>query len=131
MIQTNSAIQNYSRFNVLAQPTFPMAMSNQELDRLAQLSNQSQWILFTSECPRPDYEQFASHQVRCQQIIQMKPSQKKSEMEIVIQAIKCGNASAVVASSQIEPINQQLLKELAAKHQCEVFFVEGRASKYH
>jgi ribosomal protein L7Ae-like RNA K-turn-binding protein len=61
----------------------------------------------------------------------MKPSQTLSELEIVIKAIRSGNASAVIASNTIEPINQHLLKQLAAEHHCDVFFVAGKQQPFH
>ncbi len=61
----------------------------------------------------------------------MKPSQQLSEVEIVIKAIRSGNASAVVASNKIALMNQSMLRDMAQRYQCEVFFVEGRVNKYH
>lgn len=102
------------------------------MSTLAGLSQQQQqWILFTAECPRPQYQQFASFNIHCDRVIHMKPSQSLSELEIVIKAIQSGNASAVIASNGIETVNQALLKQLAAEHQCEVFFVEGRHPQFH
>ncbi|MDE1242115.1 SulA-like leucine-rich domain-containing protein [Vibrio aestuarianus] len=98
---------------------------------LARLSQQQQWILFTAECPRPQYQQFASFNIHCDKVVHMKPSQAQSELEIVIKAIRSGNASAVIASNGIEAVNQALLKQLATEHQCEVFFVEGRHPQFH
>ncbi|MGY3569484.1 hypothetical protein [Vibrio paucivorans] len=131
MFQVNTQQHNYSKANILAQPTYPMNIDESVLGRLARLSGSQQWILFTSECPRPDLSQFASYNVSCNKIIQMKPSQTMSEVEIVIKAIKSGNASAVVASTSIDLVNQSLLQDLALEHHCEVFFVEGRGKQYH
>ncbi len=131
MIQFQAQPRSVSRFNVLAQPTQPMNIEDTTLARLAGLSNQDQWILFTAECPRPDFSQFSSYKVSCKKIIQMKASQTQSELEIVIKAIKSGNASAVVASNNITSIDQVLLRSLGRQHQCEVFFVEGRANQFH
>jgi len=108
-----------------------MVVSDQLLSKLAVLSQQQQWILFTAECPRPDFEQLSASHIRCQNIIQIKPSQQLSEVEIVIKAIQSGNASAVVASSKIALMNQAMLRDIAQRYQCEVFFVEGRVNKYH
>lgn len=55
----------------------------------------------------------------------MKPSQQLSEVEIVIKAIQSGNASAVVASNKIALMNQSMLRDIAQRYQCEVFFVEA------
>jgi cell division inhibitor SulA len=125
--QTN----HYSKLNTLAQPTSAMTIDESVLSRLSGLSNTQQWILFTSECPRPDFEQFSSSKVSCNKIIHMKASQSMSELETVTKAIKSGNASAVVASTNIDQVNQGLLRSLASQHDCEVFFVEGRGHKYH
>ncbi|EMJ7185560.1 hypothetical protein D8T49_11020 [Vibrio vulnificus] len=130
-MQIQTQTRPYSRFNVLAQPTVPMNVSDQLLQKLANLSAQNQWILFTAECPRPDFAQLTASNIRCQNVIQMKASQTMTEMEIVMKAIRSGNAAAVVASDQIDLINQSLLSNLAREYGCEVFFVEGRAHKYH
>ncbi|NOI82774.1 hypothetical protein F0237_19080 [Vibrio tubiashii] len=131
MIQARTQTHTFSKYNVLAQPTAPMNIDNDTLSRLAGLSGQKQWILFTAECPRPDYEQFAAFSVSCKKIIQMKASQKQSEFEIVKKAIESGNASAVVASNNIPMVEQSLLRNHAIQFQCEVFFVEGRVNQYH
>ncbi|KGY10676.1 SulA-like leucine-rich domain-containing protein [Vibrio sinaloensis] len=131
MIQFQTTSRSVSKFNVLAQPTQPMNIDDTVLYRLASLSHQKQWILFTAECPRPDYEQFASYNVSCKKIIQMRASQTQSEVEIVTKAIQSGNASAVVASNQISELDQALLTDLANQFQCAVFFVEGRSFQYH
>ncbi|MCG9597582.1 hypothetical protein L1D15_12730 [Vibrio sp. Isolate25] len=131
MFQIHRTNRSVSKFNVLAQPTQPMNIADSTLSRLAGLSNQKQWILFTAECPRPDYDQFSSYNVSCKKIIQMKPSQTQSEFEIVMKAIKSGNASAVVASDNIEPVEQSMLRDLAVQHRCEVFFVASKLSRFH
>ncbi|OIQ24586.1 hypothetical protein [uncultured Vibrio sp.] len=125
--QTN----HYSKFNTLAQPTSAMAIDESVMSRLSGLSNTQQWILFTSECPRPDFEQFSSFNISCNKIIHMKASQSMSELETATKAIQSGNASAVIASTNIDLVNQGLLRSLASHHDCEVFFVEGRGHKYH
>lgn len=121
----------FSKYNVLAQQTYPMNIDNRDLNRLAGLSNSQQWILFTAECPRPNYAQFETHNISCKKIIQMRSSQRQSELEIVIKAIKSGNASAIIASDQIAAVDQDFLQELAFEYHCEVFFVESRRSQYH
>ncbi len=131
-MQLHGQTQTYSRYNVLAQTTQTMDGSEQLLSKLAVLSQQKQWVLFTSECPRPNFDQLSASNICCKNIIQMKASQQLSEMEIVIKAIKSGNASAVVASKDIAPINQFRLRDIGLRYQCEVFFVEGRVNhKYH
>ena len=131
MIQQQPHHRSVSKFNALAQPTHPLDIDDSSLARLAGLSNQNQWILFTAECPRPDFAQFSSYKISCTKIIHMRPSQTQSELEIVMKAIKSGNASAVVASSNITSIDQVLLRSLGRQYQCEVFFVEGSSYKYH
>ncbi len=44
-MQLQSQSHTYSRYNVLAQATKPMAVSDQLLSKLAVLSQQKQWIL--------------------------------------------------------------------------------------
>lgn len=130
-MQLHGQTQTYSRYNVLAQPTHPMDVSDQLLSKLAVLSQQKQWILFTSECPRPNFDQLTASNICCKSVIQMKPSQQLSEVEIVIKAIRSGNASAVVASDRIAPMNQSLLRDIGLRYQCDVFFVAGRVNQYH
>ncbi len=130
-MQLQSQSRTYSRYNVLTQTTQPMDVSDQLLSKLAVLSQQKQWILFTAECPRPDFEQLTASNICCKNVIQMKPSQQLSEVEIVIKAIQSGNASAVVASNKIALMNQSMLRDIAQRYQCEVFFVEGRVNQYH
>ncbi|TOA48189.1 hypothetical protein CGK27_15195 [Vibrio parahaemolyticus] len=130
-MQLQSQSRTYSRYNVLAQATQPMDVPDQLLSKLAVLSQQKQWILFTAECPRPDFEQLTASNICCKNVIQMKPSQQLSEVEIVIKAIQSGNASAVVASNKIALMNQSMLRDIAQRYQCEVFFVEGRVNQYH
>ncbi|CAM2834774.1 SulA-like leucine-rich domain-containing protein [Vibrio mytili] len=130
-MQLHNQTHTYSRYNVLAQTTQPMDVSEQLLMKLAVLSQQPQWILYTAECPRPDFDQLTASNICCKNIIQMKPSQQLSEVEIVIKAIQSGNASAVVASNNIATMNQSMLRDIAHRYQCEVFFVEGRVNQYH
>ncbi|MDG2676812.1 hypothetical protein P7M20_04360, partial [Vibrio parahaemolyticus] len=71
-MQLQSQSRTYSRYNVLAQTTQPMDVSDQLLSKLAVLSQQKQWILFTAECPRPDFEQLTASNICCKNVIQMK-----------------------------------------------------------
>jgi len=116
-------------------PTFvssqPVVTSTDMLQRLASLSQHKQWILFTGECPRPQYDELASHNIHCSKIIHMKPSQSQSEITIVMKAIQSGNASAVVASDSIDIVSQKLLKQMATEYNCEVFFLEASYPKFH
>ncbi|HCM1472434.1 TPA: hypothetical protein N2917_004811 [Vibrio parahaemolyticus] len=130
-MQLQSQSRTYSRYNALAQTTRPMDVSDQLLSKLAVLSQKKQWILFTAECPRPDFEQLTASNICCKNVIQMKRSQQLSEVEIVIKAIQSGNASAVVASNKIALMNQSMLRDIAQRYQCEVFFVDGRVNQYH
>ncbi|AUI85901.1 hypothetical protein BS333_05635 [Vibrio azureus] len=130
-MQFDTQAHTYSRYNRLAQSTQPLMGADQLLSQLATLSLQRQWILFTAECQRPDYEQLSSFNIRCQNILQINRSHTLSEVEIVIKAIQSGNACAVVASNTICSESQSYLRHLAQRYQCEVFFVEGRVNKYH
>ncbi len=100
-------------------------------NRLSNLSNHHQWILFTAECPRPQYHELTAHQIHCNKVIHMKPSRSQSEITIVMKAIQSGNASAVVASNNIDIVSQKLLQKMAAEHHCEVFFIEPTAQQLH
>ena len=130
-MQLYGQTQTYSRYNVLAQATQPMDVSDQLLSKLAVLSQQKQWILFTSECPRPNFDQLTASNICCKNVLQMEPSQQLSSVEMVVTAIRSGNASAVVASNDIAPMNQSMLRDIGLRYQCEVFFVEGRVNQYH
>ncbi|GLT19380.1 cell division inhibitor SulA [Vibrio zhanjiangensis] len=107
------------------------ANQTESIRRLAGLSRQNQWILFTAECPRPSLELFVAYKVSCNNIVHMKPSKTLPEMAIVEKAIKSGNASAVVASGNISLADQQLLTSLANQHHCEVFFIDKEYGHYH
>lgn len=99
--------------------------------RISELSHQSQWILFTAQCPRPSMQQLARFNTCSGKVIHMKHSSYQSEFEIAIKAIQSGNASAVVVSSNIDEFGQRQLKILAKKHQCEVFFTEHSSQVLH
>ncbi len=101
------------------------------LSRLSSLSQHKQWILFTGECPRPQYNELSAHQIHCSRIIHMKPSQSQSEITIVMKAIQSGNASAIVASGNIDIVSQKLLQQLATEHHCEVFFLPTTQQQFH
>lgn len=96
--------------------------------RLASLSQQKQWILYTANCPRPVYSELVSHHINCKHIVHLKPSSVLSEEEIVIKAIVAGTASAIVASNTFDLATKGRIKQLAAQHQCEVFFLDGISS---
>ncbi len=99
--------------------------------RLASLSLQKQWILYTGECPRPQYGELTAHNVHCSKIIHMKSSQSQSEITIVMKAIQSGNASAIVASGNIDIVSQKLLQKMATEHNCEVFFLDSPSQRFH
>ncbi len=131
MLNQVTQTSSMSRHNVLAQPTMPMNLADDVIAELARLSHGDQWIMVTANCPRPHHPQFSQYKASCNKIIQMMPSQTLSEIEVVMRAIQSGNASAVIASNDIDIANRHFLRVLAAQHQCEVFFVEGRAKQYH
>ncbi len=116
-------------------PTFASSRNLEEgqvmLHRLASLSQQKQWILFTGECPRPQYNELSAHRVHCSKIIHMKPSQSQSEITIVMKAIQSGNASAIVASGNIDIVSQKLLQQMAIENHCEVFFLVPTQQQFH
>ena len=101
--------------------------------RLAQLSHKKQWVLFTSECPRPSYEELSRYHANCNSIVQIKPSANLSEEEIVIRAIKAQTASAVIASNGLSEISKINILQIAEEYCCEVFFVskEAHSQTYH
>ncbi|MBF4243570.1 hypothetical protein EA004_00695 [Vibrio anguillarum] len=132
MLQVNFASQLSAQYPLANAHRSVNTIEQAMMSKLAKLSqHQQQWILFTSECPRPQYERFAYFNIHCDRVIHMKPSQTLSELEIVIKAIRSGNASAIIASNTIEPINQHLLKQLATEHHCDVFFVAGKQQPFH
>ncbi len=107
------------------------ALSHPILSRLAQLSQQQQWILYTAQCPRPRYQQLSKYRIQCHKVIHMKTSYFRSEVEIVIQAILSGNASAIIASATIDIADQIRLRYIAKQHHCEVFFLNESATTLH
>ncbi|CAH0540211.1 SulA-like leucine-rich domain-containing protein [Vibrio marisflavi] len=113
----------HNHFSNQVHPAIQQTCDIDFFDKLEVLSQQDQWILFTSECPKISSLDLTSSQVNPKKIIQMKPSHTQSELQIVVRAIKAGNASAIVASGKINIVNQNLLKQLAHEHHCEVFFL--------
>ncbi|OBT12101.1 hypothetical protein A9264_02885 [Vibrio sp. UCD-FRSSP16_10] len=101
------------------------------LEQLAIASCAKKWILFTAQTRLPELKDLQSHRVNCTKIIQLKPSTKSNEIEVVIKAITLGNASAVVASSNIDSVSQQQLIQLGKKHQCDVFFSTSNTQYLH
>lgn len=99
--------------------------------QLAKLSQQKQWIFYTAQCPRPQYHELSAHQVQCEKIIHLKASQAQSEIEIVIKAILSKNASAIVASGEIDIVSQKLLTQMGKENQCEVFFLTQLIQPFH
>jgi len=118
--------QYHGSINQRRVDTFNPALS--VFERLSELSSQNQWVLFTSETPRPSAKQLEAHAVCCNRVIHMKASSSQPEEIIVMKAIQSGNASAVVASDAIAPFNQAQLKSLARQYQCEVFFIPSSPS---
>lgn len=98
--------------------------------RLALLSQKEQWVLFTSECPRPSYEELSRHHINCNRIVQIKPSLSLAEEEIVIKAIKAGTASAVIASDNLSEKSKHTIQFIAEQYHCEVFFIPKGMTSY-
>lgn len=111
--------------------TYNVNTNSDMFSRLSSLSQHKQWILFTGECPRPQYHELSAHQIHCSRIIHMKPSQSQSEITIVMKAIQSGNASAIVASGNIDIVSQKLLQQMANEHHCEVFFLPPTQQQFH
>lgn len=126
-INLNSLTQR-SHINYTQAPTTQVS---QQWERLAELSYQDQWILFTAQCQRPSMRYLAQLNTCCNKVIHMKPSSYQSEFEIAIKAIQSGNASAVVVSHHIDEFAQRQLKLLAKQHQCEVFFTTDPSRLLH
>ncbi|MEZ9339745.1 SulA-like leucine-rich domain-containing protein [Vibrio splendidus] len=107
--------------------------SNEEtlFARMALLSNQHQWLLFTAQTPRPSAKQLKQHNVCCERVIHMKASNQMNEVETVEKAIRSGNASAIVASTSIDSFSQQYLRTLGQRFQCEVFFIDENSERIH
>lgn len=105
--------------------------SEDVIKALAPISENSQWVMFTSQCPRPDTKLLDRYQVQSGKIIHLKNSKVLSEIETVIKAIESNNASAIVASNNIDFVSQKLLVDYGKVHHCDVFFVEGRTSQFH
>ncbi len=134
MIQAHVKTQNPSQL-FHCSFTSSIRSSNQSshplFSRIALLSNQQQWLLFTAQAPRPEASQLRKHNVCCDRVIHMKPSQVCTEAEIVKRAILSRNASAIVASNNISQFEQAQLVKLATQYQCEVFFVSSEQDRIH
>ncbi|CAM3690813.1 hypothetical protein [Vibrio aquimaris] len=117
--------------NRLAVTHHHWAHQSESIKRLAGLSDQKQWILFTAECPRPSLDIFSSYNVNCGNMIHLKPSKTLCERAIVEKAIKSRNASAIVASNKISTFDQKVLSDLAAEYGCQVIFIEKGHMHYH
>ena len=116
--------------NNLSTTHFNWQNQKESIKWLAGLSSQKQWILFTSECPRPSLELFMAYKVSCNNIIHMKPSKTLCERDIVEKAIKSRNASAIVASNKVSLFDQRALRHLAIEYHCEVLFIEKGTDHY-
>ncbi|SHO56356.1 hypothetical protein [Vibrio quintilis] len=99
--------------------------------RLEHLESVRQWILITSECPRPGVNLLSSSQMLCQKTIQLRPSRVMSEYEVVMKAIRSGNACAVMASDQFTPQQQARLGRLSKLYRCEIFFTRSDHQPLH
>lgn len=122
------SLHHSSDRDVSAKPAY---LSSFMLDRLAFLSSQAQWILLTAECPRPSYQHLMAYNIDCHNILQIRSSKYLSETDVVIKAIKSGNASAVIASNQISPLDQRLLYTIAQQHHCELFFMDNHTHEQY
>ncbi|MGO1296434.1 MAG: hypothetical protein ACTMIA_03885 [Vibrio sp.] len=129
MLHSNDSMTSFLPSCVHARPL--SADASTMMQRLALLSNQRQWILYTAECPRPQISELSSYQVDFHKVIHMKPSQRHDEVAIVLQAIRSGTASAVVASHRIPTQLHQLLITTGKQHHCEVFFVPHHPTALH
>ncbi|NLS11356.1 hypothetical protein HGP28_00460 [Vibrio sp. SM6] len=127
----STSAHRYSRYNVIAQPTRPMALSEAMLFELAFRSQQPRWVMVTHQCPRPDFNQLSSHAIRCQNVVHLKESHHFTEADIIIKAIDSGNASAIIASNHIDKITQQKLKAYAVARECVVFFINPSQTQLH
>lgn len=103
--------------------------------RLAFLSQRPSWVLFTAQCSSVKKATLSQFGVDCRKVIQVKSSQRYSEIEIVTNVIMAGNASAIVATDRIDLFNQKRLLLLAIQHNCELFFIsetkETTATHFH
>lgn len=100
-------------------------------NRLAKASNEPKWILFTADTASPDVEELKKNQVECNKVIQLKPSYKSSEEEVVIKAIISGNASAIVASHKFDKASKAYLARLGSRFGCDVLFSEPEQYYLH
>ncbi|CAM3586485.1 hypothetical protein [Vibrio aerogenes] len=98
--------------------------------RLESLKSVPQWILITAECPRPEMALLLSSQL-CQKTIQLRPSRCMNEYEVVMKAIRSGNACAIMASGHFSSQQQASLNRLSRQHQCEVFFAHSTCQSLH
>lgn len=111
--------------------TTSLQVASKIAERLAVLSQQKQWILYTAQCPRPIQEDLIKHKINCKKIVHLKPSNQLTEEEIVVKAIEARTSSAIVASSQLSPEAKSRILSLAAQYSCEVFFLAETTSSHH
>jgi cell division inhibitor SulA len=86
------------------------------------------WILFTAQCNRPTAHNLQRFSIPVTKVVHMKQSQLKTEIEVVMDAILSGNASAIVASDKIDFVTQNQLHELASEEGCKVYFTSSASS---
>jgi cell division inhibitor SulA len=99
--------------------------------QLNQLSQRQQWIMFTAQCSRENVIGVSANQSWSSKVIHIMPSRQLSEIEVVKKAIHSGNASAIVASNQIDRQQQTRLAALAETNGCQLFFVNTTETRLH
>ncbi len=115
-----------NRFSVSSY-TKNAAQDQPELDRyieLAKLSQGSKWVLLTNECPKLRSSFLKHFRINTKHLIQMMPSRKMTEKEVVLKALQSGNANAVIASKNISFIDQQHLLQRAKQLNCTLYFTD-------
>lgn len=107
--------------------------SGSNVDRcaeLAKLSQGSKWVLLTNECPKPQASTLKRYQINAKHLLQMMPSRKMTEKEVVLKALQSGNASAVIASKSISAIDQKHLLQRAAQLNCTLLFTHDASELF-
>ncbi|MDP5253580.1 MULTISPECIES: hypothetical protein [unclassified Vibrio] len=99
--------------------------------QLAELSHHQQWVFFTAQCPRPAAKLLAQHQIRCDRVVHLSPSQYDSEFQVAIKAIESHTASAIVVSERLNENDKQQLQQRGALHHCQVFFLHDLYRSLH
>ncbi len=111
----------------------PAAQSISPIEQVAQslacASQSNKWVLFTGQCPKPDMQWLSKRNVDCTKVVYLKNSTTQPQIQVIMDAILSGNASAVVATNDVDQVTQQQLIQLGEQNQCTVHFISVPAGQ--